>query len=50
MIRIMIITFLTLLTCAKNKRFFFSSETRNANLYERINKAKRSMGPAMRLG
>ena len=49
MIGIMIIS-ISDLTCVKNKRFFFSNETRNANLYERINKAKRSMGPAMRLG
>ena len=33
--------------CEKQNNFFFSNETRNAHLYERINKRKRSMGPTI---
>ena len=34
--------------CEKQKNFFFQTrETRNAHLYERINKRKRSIGPAI---
>ena len=50
MICIMIISISDFVNMCEKQKIFFSNETRNANLYERTNKAKRSMGPAMRLG
>ena len=50
MICIMIISISDFVNMCEKQKIFFSNETRNANLYERINKPKRSMGPAMRLG